>query len=197
MKIINKIRNIFYKSCDGFSLIEISIVLLIIGIIAGSALKGRDIIESAQIRSLVGDIECINLAYTNYISTYGSLPGDDKNASDRFGSNIQNGDGNGRFSKDDISKIIIHLHAAGLLESDEIKKPKIGGNLDIILENNKAKIRLSEFGDGILSKKQAINIQSKINDSSEINPKNVEFSPSINDANENSKIILKITLGNN
>jgi prepilin-type N-terminal cleavage/methylation domain-containing protein len=55
------------KYCvGGFTLIEVSIVLLIVGIMFGSIFKGRDLIEQAKIRSVVSDF----LQFQSHILMY-------------------------------------------------------------------------------------------------------------------------------
>ncbi|GHT89420.1 hypothetical protein FACS1894113_4510 [Alphaproteobacteria bacterium] len=144
------------KRLDGFSLVEISIVLLIVGIIAGATFKGRDMIMSARIKSVVNDVQMLQLAYENYVSSYGSLPGDDKEANTRF-KNAENGDGDGKFSEGDAKKVFSHLFFAGLIESKDFKVPKIGGAYEVIAENNALKLKLSAS----FATKQAISFVAK------------------------------------
>ena len=94
-----------------FTLIELSIVLVIIGLIVGGVLVGQDLIRSAEIRSTLTQIERYNTAANTFIGKYGCLPGDCANATtfwglsnqcsinnNPFGSNTCNGDGNGQIS---------------------------------------------------------------------------------------------------
>jgi prepilin-type N-terminal cleavage/methylation domain-containing protein len=60
----------------GFTLIELSIVLVIIGLLVGGVLVGRDLIASASIRAQVGQIEKYNTAVHTFKVKYGSFPGD-------------------------------------------------------------------------------------------------------------------------
>lgn len=63
-------------SRHGFTLIELSIVLVIIGLIVGGVLIGRDLINSATIRSQISQIEKYNTAANTFKLKYGGLPGD-------------------------------------------------------------------------------------------------------------------------
>jgi prepilin-type N-terminal cleavage/methylation domain-containing protein len=64
----------------GFTLIEMSIVLVIIGLIAGGVLVGRDLILQAQLRSLMQQIERYKTAAMTFRGKYYALPGDMPNA---------------------------------------------------------------------------------------------------------------------
>jgi prepilin-type N-terminal cleavage/methylation domain-containing protein len=60
----------------GFTLIEMSIVLVIIGLIVGSVLVGRDLVSAAYVRAQVTQIEKFNTATNTFYGKYGALPGD-------------------------------------------------------------------------------------------------------------------------
>lgn len=64
------------RSLAGFTLIEISIVIVIIGLLVGGVLVGRDLIKSAEIRSQITQIEKFKIATNTFKLKYGSLPGD-------------------------------------------------------------------------------------------------------------------------
>ena len=178
------------KKIDGFSLIEISVVLLIIGIIATGMMKGRDLIEAAQMRSVANDVQALQIAFSEYVNAYGVLPGDDSDAAAKF-ANVENGDGDGVISSKDAEKVLSHLRAAGLLDTTKLKQAKIGGSYDIILEDNEVKLRISDKGKGSLSKKQAVSLVAKIGESIGNDGQKVETSPKIS-SNETQKYMVKI-----
>ncbi len=60
----------------GFTLIEMSIVLVIIGLIVGGILTGQELIRNAGIRATIGQLEKYNTAAYTFRNKYGSLPGD-------------------------------------------------------------------------------------------------------------------------
>lgn len=88
-------------SSAGFTLIELSIVLVIIGLIVGGILTGRELIRTAGIRSTIAQIEKYNTAVNTFRVKYGALPGDlNASAASQFGfvargSYAGEGDGNG------------------------------------------------------------------------------------------------------
>lgn len=60
----------------GFTLIELSIVLVIIGLIVGGVLVGQDLIAAATIRSQISQIEEYHTAVNTFRSKYAAIPGD-------------------------------------------------------------------------------------------------------------------------
>ena len=64
------------KINDGFTLIELSIVLVIIGLIIGGVLVGQDLINAATIRAQIAQMEKYNTAVHTFQLKYGYLPGD-------------------------------------------------------------------------------------------------------------------------
>ena len=64
------------KSQAGFTLIEIAIVLVIIGLLLGGVLKGQELITSARVRNLISTQDGIKAAYFGFQDRYRALPGD-------------------------------------------------------------------------------------------------------------------------
>ena len=68
------------KSQKGFTLVEIAIVLVIIGLLLGGILKGQEMITQAKIKNVIADITGVSAAMYGYQDRYRALPGDDKGA---------------------------------------------------------------------------------------------------------------------
>ena len=78
----------------GFTLVEIAIVLVIIGLLLGGILKGQEMITQAKIKNVVSDFSGISAAYYGYQDRYRAIPGDDPNAATRWtGATQGTGDG--------------------------------------------------------------------------------------------------------
>jgi len=78
----------------GFTLIEIAIVLVIIGLLLGGVLKGQALINSAKVKNIAGDFQNIPVFLYGYQDQFKSLPGDDSAAITHLSAS-KNGDGNG------------------------------------------------------------------------------------------------------
>jgi len=84
------------KKQAGFTLIELAIVLVIIGLLLGGVLKGQELINSAKVKNMASDFKNIQVYIYGYQDKYKALPGDDRSASTHVGANAStNGDGNG------------------------------------------------------------------------------------------------------
>ncbi|MEK6243284.1 MAG: prepilin-type N-terminal cleavage/methylation domain-containing protein [Pseudomonadota bacterium] len=61
----------------GFTLVEIAIVLVIIGLLLGGILKGQEMITQAKIKNAIADFSGVSAAYFGYQDRYRAIPGDD------------------------------------------------------------------------------------------------------------------------
>ena len=89
-----------YTGQSGFTLVEIAIVLVIIGLLLGGILKGQEMITQAKIKNIVNDFNGITAAINSYQDRYRSLPGDDLSAGTRWATQgAISGTGDGQFNK--------------------------------------------------------------------------------------------------
>src|SRR5450756_1807250 len=65
------------RNQSGFTLIEIAIVLVIIGLLLGGVLKGQELINSARVKNLATDFRNLPVLIYGYQDKYRALPGDD------------------------------------------------------------------------------------------------------------------------
>ncbi len=122
----------------GFTLVEIAIVLVIVGLLIGGVLKGQEMITNAKLKRLESDNAGIAAAMFSYQDRYLQLPGDDDGALARFDAYTvagADGDGDGGIGGGDdwstptvdisawdetndaheTQKFFAHLRAAGLI----------------------------------------------------------------------------------
>jgi prepilin-type N-terminal cleavage/methylation domain-containing protein len=122
-------KEFFMKSKQsGFTLVEIAIVLVIVGLLLGGVLKGQELITSSKAKALFADKAAFQTAYNMYNDRYRAVPGDDLTASARFsglscgvlgasasqttGVTCMNGDGNGAITAAAVARITAAQGAA-------------------------------------------------------------------------------------
>ena len=65
------------SSQAGFTLVEVAIVMVIIGLLIGGVLKGQAMIHNAKVKRLIKDIDGMRAAVLTYQDRFGMLPGDE------------------------------------------------------------------------------------------------------------------------
>jgi len=109
------------RNARGFTLIEIAIVLVIIGLLLGGVLKGQELITGARVRNLISQQDGIKAAFFGFQDRYRALPGDYAAASTNIAGVTITGNGNGRIEAGTggalHEEILVwnHLTAAGFL----------------------------------------------------------------------------------
>jgi prepilin-type N-terminal cleavage/methylation domain-containing protein len=102
---------------DGFTLIELSIVLVIIGLLIGGILVAQSMISTAKIQALVRQIGQFDAALANFQTKYNQLPGDTNLMGASLGNNdgiVNHGGGCGNYNGE-IAKYWSDLSASGLI----------------------------------------------------------------------------------
>jgi prepilin-type N-terminal cleavage/methylation domain-containing protein len=72
------------KAEQGFTLVELAIVMIIIGLLIGGILKGQELIVNARVASTVAQIKGMSAATTTFQDKYNALPGDMLNVAARL-----------------------------------------------------------------------------------------------------------------
>jgi len=107
----------------GFTLVELAIVLVIIGVILGGVIKGQELVTNAKIKRLYRDYQQVEFAYFSYLDRFNDKPGDDdRTLSD---GSTAGGDADGTIEGDwdagvatEARKAWDHLRGAGFYKDD-------------------------------------------------------------------------------
>jgi prepilin-type N-terminal cleavage/methylation domain-containing protein len=87
------------RTQGGFTLVEISVVLIIIGLLLGGVLRGGELIDNTKVKSVYNAYRELTVAAFGYQDRYGAVPGDDSRATTRGlptgPTAVTNGNGNG------------------------------------------------------------------------------------------------------
>ncbi|UGQ48357.1 prepilin-type N-terminal cleavage/methylation domain-containing protein [Massilia endophytica] len=97
----------------GFTLVEIAIVLVIIGLLLGGVLKGQSLIDNAKIKNIIQQATSLQAAVNAYQDRYRALPGDDPLATTHVPGATGNGNGDGQIAEYQLAPQ--HLALAGLI----------------------------------------------------------------------------------
>lgn len=113
------------KHQTGFTLVEIAIVLVIIGLLLGGVLKGQELITQAKIKNVANDLNGMAAAIYGYQDRYKRFPGDDNQAAARWNNPAAtSGDGNGQIGGNfnatagESREFWQHLRLAGFVGGD-------------------------------------------------------------------------------
>lgn len=111
-----------HKRQTGFTLIEIAIVLVIIGLLLGGVLKGQELITSARVRNMISQQDGVKAAFFGFQDRFRAFPGDYTGAVTNItGISTTNcngglGNGNGRVEAGDEARLVWeHMSKAGFI----------------------------------------------------------------------------------
>ncbi len=122
---------------SGFTLIELSLVLVIISMITGAIIGGQALIQQARLQKLIAQIKSYETAFNVFFDKYNAYPGDMPNATAYWPGQTQNGNGNGLIEDGSVGGEDVaafeHLYLAGITPFKPKTPPytteTIGGNL--------------------------------------------------------------------
>jgi prepilin-type N-terminal cleavage/methylation domain-containing protein len=100
----------------GFTLVELSVVLIVIGLLVGSIMTGASMLDDAKLKSLIRDGAFYKKAMLDFQTKYNELPGD-MTAATNYWSTSGNGDGDGLIEWSGESyRMWQHLYLAGFVK---------------------------------------------------------------------------------
>ncbi len=123
----------------GFTLVEIAIVMVIIGLLIGGVLKGQAMIREAKVKRVVKTADELRAAINTFYDKYGLYPGDENNPNIPPG-DTHEGDGSGQISSNERFALYEDLAKAKIIggsyngTSDLMKHP-FGGNVAVYWSN--------------------------------------------------------------
>ncbi|RLB12882.1 MAG: prepilin-type cleavage/methylation domain-containing protein [Deltaproteobacteria bacterium] len=123
----------------GFTLVEIAIVLVIIGLLIGGILKGREMIKNAKAKRVVKMADELRSAWNAFYDKYGVYPGDENKREIPPGDR-HNGNGNGYITGNEIYYLFEDLQKAGFISGDyngtsDLPTHPFGGKVVILYQN--------------------------------------------------------------
>jgi prepilin-type N-terminal cleavage/methylation domain-containing protein len=153
---------------QGFSLVELSIVLVILGLLTGGILSGQSLIRAAELRSVATEYQQHTTAVQSFRDKYMSLPGDMNNATAFWGKDnaacpthtgttatngVCNGNSNGLLDVTGVAnghtesfQSWKHLALAGLIEGTYSGLAGSAGSIHAIINSNVPKSKLTNAG---------------------------------------------------
>ena len=114
------------KTQQGFTLVEIAIVLVIVSLILGGIIKGQELLGSARVRAISNEINNTRTAWYAFQDRFNALPGDFSQGDARIGTSVGgvgntdgSGDGDGRVdSRKEVGLVWDHLSEAGFISGE-------------------------------------------------------------------------------
>jgi prepilin-type N-terminal cleavage/methylation domain-containing protein len=119
---------------QGFTLVELAMVLVVIGLIITGVLKGEALIENAKVKRLVSQKDEMTAAYFTFFDRYGQFPGDEAITSAPPG-DTTNGSNNGQIEPSENLNVFQDLKAAGILNGSyatNLPPNAYGGTISIL-----------------------------------------------------------------
>lgn len=109
----------------GFSLTELSIVIVIIALLLSAILKGQNLINDAKLQSIVSEVSNNQVAVNSFYAKYSKYPGDFNEAVSYWGATTKDGDNNGHIEFKNSAgtpvyegyRLWQHLSYAGMVSS--------------------------------------------------------------------------------
>jgi prepilin-type N-terminal cleavage/methylation domain-containing protein len=108
------------KHIQAFTLVELAIVIVVLGILVGGVLTGQSIINSAKRQSVINDVNRYSMGLRAFQLEYGQMPGDFEEAQDYWpDAVVGNGNGDKIITPHSESFFVWeHLYLAGIINQN-------------------------------------------------------------------------------
>jgi len=126
-----------HKNQRGFTLVELAIVMIIIGLLIGGILKGQELVANAQLTATVAQIKGIDGALSTFRDKYSTLPGDMQNPNTRLRDCTavpcsRSGNGNGRIQQgNNRPNVAVAANSEGLVAFTHMAAADLISGVDI------------------------------------------------------------------
>ena len=102
----------------GFTIVELTIALVVIGVLLSAILKGQELLNGAKIRAIVDSQSSLSIAWSQFVDRHGAKPGDFARAEERIAHATNphsDTGGNGLVEREESALAMEHLALAGLI----------------------------------------------------------------------------------
>jgi prepilin-type N-terminal cleavage/methylation domain-containing protein len=119
---------------QGFTLVELALVLVIVGLLITGVLKGEALIENARMKRLVSEKDAMSAAYFTFFDRYGQYPGDER-VTNAPPNDTYEGNNNGQISAAESLPLFQDLQNAQILNGNyttNLPTHVYGGTISIV-----------------------------------------------------------------
>lgn len=129
---------------QGFTIVEMSVVIIIIGLLIGALMKGKEMVRATKVRSAISELNDIKQAALKFRQKYGTMPGDYKKATTELLNCIEastscyDGDNNGKVEPapsagavDEEEQFWKHLYYGGFRQNEIFSSKLVGGTVRV------------------------------------------------------------------
>jgi prepilin-type N-terminal cleavage/methylation domain-containing protein len=124
----------------GFTLVEIAIVMVIIGLLIGGVLKGQAMVQNAKVKRVVKQGDEVRAAVMTFYDKYGVYPGDENLAAIPPNGADTEGNGNGQIAGNERFEVFNDLGLSNLISgtyngTSDLPKHPFGDDMDLYWVN--------------------------------------------------------------